>query len=97
MQTTNRYFYVGASRYDFRSEKGEQLRGAKIVLIPLEMAKRDNVTGYQVEILNADYDLFDKVRGLQVMKPYEFLLDIDMTGKNPRVRVLAVNGEVKAA
>lgn len=95
MQTVSRYIYVGASCYSFTDEKGRPVQGAKLFLVPTEMAKKDNVTGYAVDVVNADYGLFAQCRALQPMKVYDFSMDVDLSGKTPRVRVQGILGEVQ--
>lgn len=96
MQTVSRYIYVGASSYSFTDEKtGRPVQGAKLFLVPTEMAKKENVTGYALDVVNADYGLFAQCRALQPMKVYDFNMDVDLSGKTPRVRVLGILGEVQ--
>ena len=97
MNVIERFIYVGATCYDFKTEQGNRLQLTKVSLIPLEMPKKDNVTGFSIDVFNADYSLFDKLRKYAPMKPYEFSLDVDTSGKTPKIRVLDVMGEVKAA
>lgn len=95
MQTVARYIYLGASCYNFSDEKGKDIRGAKLFLVPTEMAKKENVTGYAVDVINADYGLFAQCRTLHPMKAYDFNIDVDLSGKIPRARVLGIIGEVQ--
>lgn len=95
MQTVSRYIYVGASCYSFTDEKGRPVQGAKLFLLPTEMAKKENVTGYAVDVVGADYGLFAQCRALQPMKVYDFNMDVDLSGKTPRVRVLGILGEAQ--
>jgi hypothetical protein len=96
MQTTVNYIYLGATSYDFKDENtGRQVKGSKICLVPTEMAKKENVTGFGVDLINADFELFAQCRALQPMKVYEFSVDIDLAGKIPRVRVLGILGEAR--
>lgn len=95
MQTVSRYIYVGASSYSFTDEKGRPVQGSKLFLVPTEMAKKDNVTGYAVDVVNADYGLFAQCRALQPMKVYDFSMDVDLSGKTPRVRVSGIIGEAQ--
>ncbi|WP_281837954.1 hypothetical protein [Cardiobacterium hominis] len=96
MQTVSRYIYVGASCYSFTDEKtGRPVQGAKLFLVPTEMAKKENVTGYAVDVVNAEYGLFAQCRALQPMKVYDFNMDVDLSGKTPRVRVLGILGEAQ--
>lgn len=96
MQTVSRYIYVGASCYNFSDDKtGRPVQGTKLYLVPTEMAKRENITGYGVDVINADYGLFAQCRTLQPMKVYDFSVDIDLMGKTPRVRVLGIIGEAQ--
>ena len=64
MQTVSRYIYVGASSYSFTDDKGRPVQGSKLFLVPTEMAKKENVTGYAVDVVNADYGLFVRVLGI---------------------------------
>ena len=97
MNITERYIYVGATCYDFKTDEGQRLQLTKVRLIPLEMPKKNDVTGFSIDVFNADYSLFDKLRKYAPMKPYEFSLDVDTSGKTPKIKVLDVMGEVKAA
>lgn len=95
MQTVSRYIYVGASCYSFTDEKNRPVQGAKLFLLPIEMPKKENVTGYAVDVVNADYGLFAQCRALQPMKAYDFNVDVDLSGKTPRVRVQGIIGEAQ--
>ena len=97
MNINERYIYVGATCYDFKTDEGQRLQLTKVRLIPLEMPKKNDVTGFTIDVFNADYSLFDKLRKYAPMKPYEFSLDVDTSGKTPKIKVLDVMGEVKAA
>ena len=97
MNITERYIYVGATCYDFKTDEGQRLQLTKVRLIPLEMPKKNDVTGFTIDVFNADYSLFDKLCKYAPMKPYEFSLDVDTSGKTPKIKVLDVMGEVKAA
>lgn len=98
MQVNERYIYVGAVYYDFKTDDGNRMLLTKVTMLPLEMPKKDGVTGFQVDVFNAvDATLFNELRKLQSLKAYEFRLDIDTSGKTPKIKVLSVVGEVKAA
>ena len=97
MNITERYIYVGATCYDFKTDEGQRLQLTKVRSIPLEMPKKTDVTGFTIDDFNAEYSLFDKLRNSAPRKPYEFSLDVDTSGKTPKIKVLDVMGEVKAA
>lgn len=98
MQVNQKFIFVGASCYDFEDRQTRKpVIGTKVHLLPMEMPLKDNTHGYLVDIFNADYVLFSELRKLQPMKPYEFILDLDVSGRNSKARVLGVVGEVKAA
>jgi hypothetical protein len=98
MQVTQKYIFAGASCYDFEDRQTRKaVMGSKVHLLPIEMPRKDDTHGYLVEVFNADYSLFAELRKLQPMKPYEFLLDLDISGKNIKARLVNVIGEVKAA
>lgn len=98
MQVTQKYIFAGASCYDFVDRQTRNsVMGSKVHLLPMEMPRKDDTHGYLVEVFNADYALFSELRKLQPMKPYEFGIDLDVSGKNIKARVVSVIGEVKAA
>ena len=98
MQVTQKYIFAGASCYDFEDRQTRKsVMGSKVHLLPMEMPRKDDTHGYLVEVFGADYALFSELRKLQPMKPYEFVLDLDVGGRNVKARVVGVAGEVKAA
>ena len=98
MQVTGKYLYVGGVFYDFKTDRGERMQITKVTLIPVEMPKKDGVTGFQIDTFSAvDFTLFNELRKLQPLKDYEFSLDVDTSSKTPKVKVIGVIGEVKAA
>lgn len=97
MRVPQKYIFAGAYCYNFNDRQTRKnIRGTKVHLLPLEMERADDTHGYIVEIVGADYSLFDDLRKLQPMKPYEFLLEVDVAGKK-KPRIISVAGEVKAA
>lgn len=98
MQVNQKYIFAGASCYDFEDRQTRKsVMGSKVHLLPMEMPRKDDTHGYLVEVFGADYALFNELRKLQPMKPYEFVLDLDVSGRNVKARVVGVAGEVKAA
>ena len=59
--------------------------------------KTDRGERMQITKVTVDFTLFNELRKLQPLKAYEFSLDVDTSSKTPKVKVIGVIGEVKAA
>lgn len=86
------YMFVGASKYDFKSDSGEQMKGCKVHLIPLESARGDNKTGMEPVTLNADYAFFDEAYKLSPFQTFTFEIDVQVTAKGAKMRLLGCIG-----
>lgn len=86
------YFYVGASKYDFKSDSGEQMRGCKVHLVPLETASGDSKTGFEPVSINAAYEFFDECYKLSGMQTHTFEINVEVTAKGAKMRVLRCIG-----
>ncbi len=92
MQFQKKLLLIGGSRYNFKSDDGQQISACKFNTVdPDEVAKDENNAGLYVGELKGDYALFEKLRILKPLKYYNFTLDLTMKGQKAVITVIDVD------
>lgn len=89
MEVHKQLLFIGSSRYDFKTNDGEQLKGAKINVIDVgQVSQGPDKHGFLLSEMMLPFELFKKSEKLAPMKMYNFNLSIEIDGKKVKVSVI---------
>lgn len=89
MKATETGRFLTASRYDFTTDSGERITGTKAVFaVGLHSGSDPNAMGYDVQLYNGPFDLYDRLSNLSPMQEVVFEAELKPRQKAPNLRRL---------
>ena len=77
---------LASSRYDFKTNEGQELKGAKVYYAAIDKSAKDNFIGHKPQEATMDIEIFDFIKDkIPAICDMEFT--VDLSTKTPTVKV----------